>query len=43
MESQKYVQQMQQETTREIELARPKYLISVAMEDSWLQRPGSDR
>jgi len=32
MEPQKYVQQMQQETIREIELARPKYLISVAME-----------
>jgi hypothetical protein len=42
MESQKYVQQMQQEMIREIELARPKYLISVAMEDSWLQQPGSD-
>ena len=33
---------LQQETIREIELARPKYLISVAMEDSWLQQPGSD-
>jgi hypothetical protein len=33
---------MQQMTIREIELARPKCLISVAMEDSWLQLPGSD-
>jgi hypothetical protein len=43
MESQKYAQQMQQEMIREIKLARPKYLITVVMSDSWLQRPSSDR
>ena len=42
MESQKYAQQMQQEMIREIEAARPKYLISVAMGYSWLRRPDSD-
>jgi hypothetical protein len=43
MERQKYAHQMQQEMIREIELAHPKYLISVVMEDSWLRQPGSDR
>jgi Dolichyl-phosphate-mannose-protein mannosyltransferase len=43
MEPQKYAQQMQQEMIREIERGRPKYLISVVMKDSWLQRPQSDR
>ncbi len=42
MEPQKYAQQMQQEMIREIEAARPKYLISVAMFYSWLRRPESD-
>jgi hypothetical protein len=42
MEPQKYAQQMQQEMMREIESARPKYLISVAMSYSWLRRPDSD-
>ena len=41
MEPQKYAQQMQQEMIREIERARPKYLISVAMNYSWLRRPDS--
>jgi hypothetical protein len=41
MEPQKYAQQMQQEMIREIEAARPKYLISVAMNYSWLRRPDS--
>ena len=41
MEPQKYAQQMQQEMIRDIEAARPKYLISVAMNYSWLQRPDS--
>jgi Dolichyl-phosphate-mannose-protein mannosyltransferase len=41
MESQKYAQQMQQEMISEIEAARPKYLISVAMVYSWLRRPDS--
>jgi hypothetical protein len=43
MEPQKYARRMQEEMIREIERARPKYLISVVMPDSWLQRPGSDR
>lgn len=33
---------MQEEMIREIEGARPKYLISVIMNDSWLRRPDSD-
>jgi len=41
MEPQKYAQQMQQEMIREIEAVRPKYLISVAMNYSWLRRPDS--
>ena len=43
MEPQKYATQMQQEMIREIERARPKFLISVVMPDSWLQRPESER
>jgi len=43
MEPQQYARRMQEEMIREIEPARPKYLISVVMHDSWLQRPGSDR
>jgi hypothetical protein len=43
MESQKYASQMQQEMIRDIERARPKFLISVVMPDSWLQRPESER
>jgi hypothetical protein len=35
MEPQKYAEQMQREMIREIEVARPKYLIIIAMEDSW--------
>lgn len=42
MEPQKYAQQMQGEMIREIEGARPKYLVSVLMNDSWLYRPQSD-
>jgi len=42
MEPQKYAQQMQQEMIREIESARPRYLISVAMFYSWLRRPDSE-
>jgi hypothetical protein len=41
MEPQKYAQQMQQEMIREIESARPKYLVSVAIVYSWLRRPDS--
>ena len=43
MEPQQYAQQMQQEMIREIERARPKYLISVVMFYSWLWRPGSEQ
>ena len=43
MEPQKYARQMQEEMMREIERAHPKYLISVVMNDSWLQRARSDR
>lgn len=43
METQKYASQMQQEMIREIERARPKFLISVVMPDSWLERPESER
>jgi hypothetical protein len=43
MEPQKYARQMQEEMIREIERARPKYLISVVMFYSWLWRPGSER
>jgi hypothetical protein len=43
MEAQKYAPQMQQEMIREIERAHPKFLVSVVMADSWLQRPESER
>ncbi|HEX3619809.1 MAG TPA: glycosyltransferase family 39 protein [Candidatus Udaeobacter sp.] len=43
MEPQQYAQQMQQEMIREIERARPEYLISVVMFYSWLWRPGSEQ
>ena len=43
MEPQKYARQMQEEMIREIERARPNYLISVVMFYSWLWRPGSER
>jgi 4-amino-4-deoxy-L-arabinose transferase-like glycosyltransferase len=42
MEPQPYSRQMQEEMIREIERARPKYLVSVVMNDSWLHRPQSD-
>jgi len=41
MEPQKYAEHMQQEMIREIEAARPSYLVSVAMGYSWLRRPDS--
>jgi len=43
MEPQKYASQMQEEMIREIERARPKFLVSVVMPDSWRQRPESER
>src|SRR5436309_11181927 len=42
MEPQKYAHEMQHEMIREIELARPKYLISVVTNDSWLKQAGSE-
>jgi hypothetical protein len=42
MEPQKYARQMQSEMIHEIELAQPKYLISVTMSLSWLHSPRSE-
>jgi hypothetical protein len=42
MEPQKYAHQMQEEMIHEIERARPMYLVSVLMNDSWLYRPQSN-
>ena len=42
MEPQKYADEMQQEMIREIERARPTFLVSVIMNNSWLHRPQSD-
>ncbi|PYI79398.1 MAG: hypothetical protein DMF05_10050 [Verrucomicrobia bacterium] len=42
MEPQKYAHHMQEEMIREIQGARPKYLISIAMNYSWLRRPDSE-
>ncbi len=42
MEPQKYAHHMQEEMIREIQGARPKYFISVAMNYSWLRRPDSE-
>jgi hypothetical protein len=41
MEPQKYAVQMQREMMREIEAARPKYLIFVAATTSWLKHSNS--
>jgi hypothetical protein len=43
MEPQSFARQMQEEMIREIELARPKYLIFVGMGISWLRHPGSEQ
>jgi 4-amino-4-deoxy-L-arabinose transferase-like glycosyltransferase len=43
MEPQKYAHQMQEEMIREIEGVNPNYLVSVVMNDSWLERSQSDR
>jgi hypothetical protein len=42
MEPQKYAHQMQREMIHEIELARPKYIVIVVMEDSWWRQPRSE-
>jgi hypothetical protein len=41
MEPQRYAVQMQLEMIREIEAARPKYLVFVAVPQSWLRRSNS--
>jgi hypothetical protein len=43
MEAQSFARQMQEEMIREIELARPKYLIFVGMGISWLRHPESEQ
>src|SRR5262245_8585762 len=43
MEAQPYARQMQEEMIREIEAARPKYLLSVEVSASWLRQPESER
>jgi 4-amino-4-deoxy-L-arabinose transferase-like glycosyltransferase len=42
MEPQSRARQMQEEMIREIELARPKYVVSVKISTSWLRRPESE-
>ena len=42
MEAQSYARQMQEEMISEIELARPRYLISVTMGASWSRHADSD-
>ena len=42
MEAQSYARQMQEEMISEIELARPRYLISVAMGASWSRHSDSE-
>ena len=43
LESQKYARQMQLEMIHEIEVARPTYLVSVVIDDSWTLWRQSDR
>ncbi len=42
MEPQPYARRMQDEMIREVEAARPEYLVMVSAATSWLRRPGSD-
>jgi hypothetical protein len=42
MEPQRYAVQMQREMMREIEAARPKYLVFITVPKSWLRRPNSE-
>jgi 4-amino-4-deoxy-L-arabinose transferase-like glycosyltransferase len=42
MEAQTYARQMQSEMIHEIDSARPKYLISVTVDTSWLHSPRSE-
>jgi hypothetical protein len=43
MEPQPYASRMQTEMIQEIESARPKYLVGVLIQSSWLAQPNSDR
>jgi Dolichyl-phosphate-mannose-protein mannosyltransferase len=43
MEAQGYARRMQEEMIREIELARPRYLVSVGIGASWYPRPESEQ
>ena len=43
MEPQKYAHRMQLEMIHEIEAARPKFFVSVVINDSWWPRPDSER
>ena len=42
MEPQRFARRMQREMIREVEAARPKYLVLVAVEESWLRWPNSE-
>ena len=42
MEPQSYARQMQEEMIQQIESARPKYLLSISIDLSWLRQPTSD-
>jgi hypothetical protein len=42
MEPHQHALPMQREMIQEIETARPKYLVVVSMNISWLKRPGSE-
>jgi hypothetical protein len=42
MEAQSYARQMQEEMIRQIESARPKYLIWIGVPTSWLRQPTSE-
>jgi len=41
MEPHSYAEQMQREMIDEVERARPKFLVQVAVPESWLRQPGS--
>jgi 4-amino-4-deoxy-L-arabinose transferase-like glycosyltransferase len=43
MEHQPFAHRMQEEMIREIEAAKPRYLIMVGVKESWLAKPDSDR
>ena len=43
MEAQSYARRMQEEMIREIELARPRYIVSVAIGASWYPHPESEQ